>query len=51
MIAIADGGVVFGYNGGSIWRITESVYRTEVTEVSATWRMQDGVPQYVAVPV
>jgi hypothetical protein len=50
MIAIADGGIVYGYNGGSIWRVTEGRYRTEVTEVSATWRLLDGVPQYIAVP-
>jgi hypothetical protein len=51
MIAISDGGIVFGYNGGSIWRITESVYRTDVTEVVSTWRLLNGVPQYIAVPV
>ncbi len=50
MICIADGGLVFGYNGGSIWRITEGVYRTGVTEVAATWRLQNGIPQYIAVP-
>jgi hypothetical protein len=51
MICIADGGIVYGYSGGSIWRVTEKVYRTEVTEVWATWRINDGVPQYLAVPV
>jgi hypothetical protein len=50
MIVIADGGIVYGYNGGSIWRVTEGVYRTDVTEVAATWRLVNGVPQYVAVP-
>lgn len=50
MICIAGGGLVYGYNGGAIWRITEGIYRTTVTEVAATWRMREGVPQYIAVP-
>lgn len=50
MICIADGTLTFGYNGGSIWRITEGVYRTAATEVAATWRLVGGVPQYIAVP-
>lgn len=50
MIAISGGTIVFGYNGGSLWRITEGVYRSDVKEVAATWRLIDGVPQYIAVP-
>jgi hypothetical protein len=50
MVCIADGGIIYGYSGGSIWRVTEKTYRTPVTEVAATFRMSDGVPQYVAVP-
>lgn len=51
MICIADGVLVYGYNGGNVRRVTEGRYRTAVTEVAATFRMQDGVPQYLAVPL
>jgi hypothetical protein len=50
LVCIADGTLVFGYNGGSIWRFAEGTYRTTVTEVSATFRVIDGIPQYIAVP-
>lgn len=51
MICIAGGGIVYGYNGGGIWRLTDTYYKTAVAEVVATWRLIDGVPQYLAVPV
>lgn len=50
MIGIADGLVVFGFAGGVVKRVTEGRYRTDVTEVYSTFRLKDGVPQYVAVP-
>jgi len=51
MVCIADGVIVFGYNGGSVRRVTEGRYRTAVAEVAATFRVQDGIPQYIAVPL
>lgn len=49
-IFIAGGVMVAGYSNGFAARLTESRYRTAVTEVAATFRMVDGIPQYVAVP-
>lgn len=50
MVCIADGVLVSGFNGGNISRLTEGRYRTSVTEVWAAFRMNDGIPQYIAVP-
>lgn len=50
MVCIADGLIIFGFTGGVIKRATEGVYRTDVTEVAATFRVKDGIPQYIAVP-
>ena len=50
MLCIADGTVVAGFSDGQIVRLTEGRYATTVTEVAATFRMVDRVPQYVAVP-
>ena len=50
MLCIADGGIVAGFNGGQIARLTEGRYRTDATEVVATFRVLDGIPQYLAVP-
>jgi hypothetical protein len=50
MVCINGGRITYGYNGGSIWRVTEGVYHTSVSEVAATFRRIDGIPQYVAVP-
>lgn len=50
MICIADGLLVAGHSDGSVERITEGRYETEVTEVAATFRVRDGIPQYLAVP-
>lgn len=48
MICIADKGIVAGFNGGQIVKLTEGRYETEATEVWATFRKINGVPQYVA---
>lgn len=48
MLCIADGGVVAGFNSGQIARLTEGRYRTEAAEVAATFRVLDGIPQYMA---
>lgn len=50
MLCIADKVIVAGFSGGQIMRMTEGVYQTDATEVAATFRMADSVPQYVAVP-
>lgn len=49
MVCIADGVLVAGFNGGGVLRMSEGQYRTSVDEVWATFRMVDGVPQYLAV--
>lgn len=50
MICIADRTIVAGMNGGQVIRMTEGRYATDAIEVSATFRMNNGVPQYVAIP-
>ena len=50
MICIADGVICAGFNGGSLVRMTEGRYSTDVAEVSATFRMVDRIPQYIAIP-
>ena len=50
MLCIADRGIVAGFSDGGILRMTEGRYATNVTEVAATFRHIDGIPQYIAVP-
>lgn len=50
MVCIAGGEVVAGFGGGITFSLTGGRYRTTHTEVSATFRDLDGVPQYLAVP-
>lgn len=50
MVCIADGILMGGFNGGTINRLTEGRYRAVHAEVWATFRMNEGTPQYVAVP-
>lgn len=50
MVCIADGVIVAGFNGGQVVRMTEGRYRTNASEVSATFRMVDNIPQYIAIP-
>lgn len=50
MMCIADKVLTAGFSDGQVVRMTEGRYTTDVTEVAATFRMLDRVPQYVAVP-
>lgn len=50
MICIADQVLVAGFKGGVTTRLSEGTYRTSATEVAATFRVQAGIPQYIAVP-
>lgn len=50
MICIAYGRVVAGFSDGGIVRLTEGRYATDVAEVHATFRIRDGIPQYIAIP-
>lgn len=49
MICIVDGYIVAGFSGGDVVRLTEGRYKTSATEVSATFRMVNGIPQYMAI--
>lgn len=51
MICIAGRGLVAGFSDGGIVRMTEGRYATDVAEVAATFRMVNGAPQYLAVPL
>ena len=48
MICIVDGYLVAGFGGGQAVKLTEGRYRTDAAEVWATFRVVNGVPQYVA---
>lgn len=50
MLCIAGGEVVAGFNGGQTSSLTGDRYKTTATEVCATFREIDGIPQYIAVP-
>lgn len=50
MLCIAGGEIVGGFNGGQTVSLTGNRYKTTVSEVSATFRKVNGIPQYVAVP-
>lgn len=50
LICIVDGYLVAGFQGGQVQIITEGRYKTNASEVWATYREINGVPQYVAVP-
>ena len=50
MICIADGVLTAGYSDGDVVRMTEGRYETTATEVAATFRMIDRIPQYIAIP-
>jgi hypothetical protein len=49
MLCICDGQIVAGFNQGVITRLTEGRYQTDATEVAATFRVQNGIPQYLAI--
>lgn len=50
MVCIANGGIVAGFSDGGIFLLTDGRYRTQAAEVSATFRMANNTPQYIAVP-
>lgn len=50
MLCIAGGEIVAGFGGGQTASLTAGRYRTPATEVCATFREVDGIPQYLAVP-
>lgn len=50
MVCIANGQLVAGFNSGGVQRLSDGRYCTAVTEVAATFREVDGIPQYLAVP-
>lgn len=50
MICIAGGLLVAGFNGGGVSRLSQGRYKTAATEVAATFREVDGIPQYLAAP-
>lgn len=50
MLCIADGVICAGLNGGQFVRLTEGRYTTNATEVAATFRKINGIPQYLAIP-
>ena len=49
MLCIAGRGIVAGFSDGGIARMTEGRYITDVSEVAATFRKVNGIPQYIAV--
>lgn len=50
MLCIAGGEIVAGFAGGVVSSLTADRYKITATEVCATFREVDGIPQYVAVP-
>lgn len=50
MLCIVDGYIVAGFGGGTVFSLTDGRYRASATEVSATFRTINGIPQYMAVP-
>lgn len=50
MVCICGGILLAGFNSGMLHRLSEGRYATSVTEVAATFRMNRGTPQYVAIP-
>lgn len=50
MLCIAGGEIVAGFSDGQTISLTDGRYRTTATEVCATFREVDGIPQYMAVP-
>lgn len=50
MVCIADRLLVAGLPDGRVVRLTEGRYQVEASEVTAAFRMTDGIPQYLAIP-
>jgi hypothetical protein len=50
MVCIAGGYIVGGTAGGGLVPLSAGRYRTDVSEVAATFRVVNEIPQYIAVP-
>lgn len=50
MVCIADGELLAGFGDGSIKELADERYHANVTEVAATFREVNGIPQYIAIP-
>lgn len=50
MLAIVGGDIVAGFSDGTAVNLTDGRYKTTATEVCATFRTLNGIPQYLAVP-
>lgn len=50
MLCIVDKRIIAGFSGGVIGEMTTGRYETAATEVAATFRRLNGVPQYIAIP-
>lgn len=48
MVCIAGGHIVAGLGGGQLAHLSEKRYRTDCKEVSATFKVHKGMPQYLA---
>lgn len=50
MLCIAGGEIVAGFGGGQTSSLTGDRYKSTATEVCATFREVNGIPQYLAIP-
>ena len=50
MLCIAGGKIVAGFGGGQTSSLTGDRYKSTATEVCATFREVNGIPQYLAIP-
>lgn len=50
MLCIAGGEIVAGFGGGQTTSLTGNRYKSTATEVCATFREVNGIPQYLAIP-
>lgn len=50
MLCIAGGDIVAGFAGGQTASLTGDRYKSTATEVCATFREVNGIPQYMAIP-
>lgn len=50
MMCIHNRQIVAGIASGQLVRLTEGRYETDATEVWATFRISNGIPQYIAIP-
>ena len=50
MLCIAGGEIIAGFGGGQTSSLTGNRYKSTATEVCATFREVNGIPQYLAIP-